>query len=219
MKLTVIFKAAAHLVISPVVVIYSHFTPKKIFYSTAMRHAEIVLLHIAKVEDGIKWKSLIAPNMSKIKTKRIRDAYGVVVRWIYSKANHENLVFVNWGYSSFRRLGFVPEGDGFRNIFLENDLFGFGRDQDRPVVGYVYDTMRPNFDGRGPSDLERFFNDYKSGAWKSDPLIVAFVDAMRATKLRGEARHGFDRGWTMTELNAREAIQIDPSTRLRSPRS
>ncbi len=115
--------------------------------------------------------------------KRFKDWYSAASQSIYNHANREKLIFVNWGYSSYERLSFLPETLGFANRFVENDLFGFGRDQERPIVGYVVDRQRPYFDGRGPTDLEQNLNDYVSGSWKSDPDAVAFLDAMRAAKM------------------------------------
>lgn len=182
MKLTVIFKALGHLVIAPNVILRSH-GKQKIFYSTAMRHARIVLEHISKERGGIPWKSAIAPNLEKIKTQSLRDAYARVTRAMYGHASRENLIFVNWGYSAMDRLGFMPEELGFTCHYVENDLFGFGRDQGRPVIGYLIDGQRPYFDGRGPSDLERLLNAYQSGAWKSDPDAVALLDGLRSSPM------------------------------------
>lgn len=182
MKLTVVFKALGHLVISPNVILRSR-GRNKIFYSTAMRHARIVLEHIAKEQGGIPWKSAIAPNLAKIKTPALRNAYSAVTKSLYRHASRENLIFVNWGYSAYDRVGFVPEDLGFTSYFVENDLFGFGRDQGRPVIGYLIDSQRPYFDGRGPSDLEGLLNAYKSGAWKTDPDAVALLDGLRSSPM------------------------------------
>lgn len=182
MKLTVALKALGHLLLAPNVILRSHGS-QKIYYSTAMRHAKIVLGHIAKERGGKPWKSLIAPNISKLGSDRLRAAYTRVSRKMYGHASRENLIFVNWGYSALDRVGFMPEELGFTSYYVENDLFGFGRDQGRPVIGYLIDSQRPYFDGRGPSDLEGLLNAYQSGAWKSDPDAVALLDGLRSSPM------------------------------------
>lgn len=183
MKLAVIFKAATHLMMSPRIVRQSHSTDRPIHYATSMRHATIVLDHLAIDEGGIPFKSQIVPNLAKLKSQFSKNLYGTIARSIYNRADRKGLIFVNWGYSAYDRLGFLPEDLGFDNRYLENDLFGFGRDQDRPIVGYLMDHQRPYFDGRGPTDMERMLNDYTSGAWKSDPDTVALIDALRHAKM------------------------------------
>lgn len=183
MELVVVFKAIVHLVISPWVVRRSKVSERPILYSTAMRHARIVLEHIAKQEGGIAYKSPVAPNIAKLKSAFLKRAYSKYATEIYRHADRKRLVFVNWGYSAYDRLGFYPEDLGFDNRYIENDLFGFGRDQNRPVVGYLIDRQRPYFDGRGPTDMEQMLNAYESGAWKSDPAALTFLETLRAAKM------------------------------------
>jgi len=183
MKLVVVLKSVVHLVISPWIVRRSQVATVPILYSTAMRRAIIVLQHIALQENGVAYKSPVAPNIAKLRSRWAKELYARCATAIYRHADRQKLVFVNWGYSAVDRLGFLPEDLGFDNRYVENDLFGFGRDQNRPVVGYLIDRQRPYFDGRGPTDMEQMLNDYESGAWKSDPAALTFLDTLRAAKM------------------------------------
>jgi capsular polysaccharide export protein len=183
MKISMILKAVIHLVIAPRVVFKSRSADRPIFFSTAMRNALIVLDHIAYHEGGTPYKSAVVPNLSKLKSRWSKNLYSSVAKSIYQSGNREKLVFVNWGYSAVDRLGFLPEELGFDNRYIENDLFGFGREQNRPIVGYLTDRQRPYFDGRGPTDMEQRLNNYRSGEWRNNPDAVAFLDALRSTRM------------------------------------
>lgn len=186
------FKAIKHLAAAPRLVQQSKTTDRPIYYAIAMPNGQIVLDHIAAQFGGTAYRSPVTPRTERLKIGLFRTIHDMVSRSIYRKANRDTVIFVSWGYSSPKRLGFVPQDLGFQNLYLENDLFGFGREQNRDIVGYMMDKQRPHFDGRGQTDLEDLLNAYPSGAWQADPDSVAFIAALRGSKMHKYSQYSAD---------------------------
>lgn len=177
------FIAIKHLAAAPRLVQKSRTTDRPIYYAIAMPKGQILLEHFAKQWGGIACKSPVTLKPERLKIRVFRTIHDMISRYIYRKVSRETVIFVNWGYSSSKALGFAPADLGFKDVYLESDLFGFGRDQNRAIVGYLMDKQRPHFDGRGPSDLEDLLNAYSSGDWQTDPDAAAFIVALRKAKM------------------------------------
>ncbi|MHC0052813.1 capsular polysaccharide export protein, LipB/KpsS family [Actibacterium sp. D379-3] len=160
----------------------SHLTHRPIYIATAMRHQKPMIRHLA-APDGL-WFRGITPRFRKRWHRVLKRPFSAVARAIYGLGNRKTLIFVHWGYSDKQRFGFDFRDLGYQVRYLENTLIGFGIKYGFPVIGYLSDSQRPYFDGRGPSDLEDILNATRPGDWRDDPAIADFVETARNSSLQ-----------------------------------
>ncbi|WP_158285722.1 hypothetical protein [Pseudohoeflea suaedae] len=156
---------------------FSWVSRKKVFYCAAIKKNRIALDHLARSSGASTWVPLLPYSFGSKQGRITRLAARMALR-IWRRANRANLVFVHWGSSWNRRLGFDPRTEGFESIYLEDDLIGFGATQNRPIAGYLCDARGIYYDGRNPSELEGLLQAYESGSWRQDAAEAEFVSLM-----------------------------------------
>ena len=174
-------KGLLHLFGLPWLVLRSNLSANRIYYATAMRKQGEVLVFIA--EDGVAWRPFFSPAFSIEAKEWYAGALIYTYKILYRLCPRDRVVFVCSGYSYLRRLGFNPASLGFKTCFIENDLIGFGVRENRGVVGYLYDTQAPYYDGRTATDLEDLLNNYQSGSWQRDPIAVALLENFKHSNM------------------------------------
>lgn len=110
-----------------------------------------------------------------------------VSRVAFRLAPRNVVIFAMWGYDDQNIFGLDLKALGYRTIYVETGLLGFGASERAPLISYMPDTRRAYFDGRGPSDLEALLNDLEPGWWRGDRDAEAFLDAVRRS---GQEKYG-----------------------------
>jgi len=170
-------KGFLHLCGLPWLVLRSNLSSKKIYFATAMRKQAEVLSYIAG--DDIAWRPWFSPKFAIGKKQWYAGVLISLYKVFYRLCPRDKVIFIQCGYSSHERLGFDPVEMGFKTQFIENDLIGFGVRENRSIIGYLYDTKAPYYDGRTATDLEQMLNDYVSGSWRNDAAEVEFVNTFK----------------------------------------
>lgn len=177
-------------------VVLSHLTARPIYIATAMRHQKRILRHLAR-PDGL-WYRGVTPRFRKRWHRILKRPFSALARMIYGFDNRNTLIFVNWGYSDKQRFGFQHQELGYPVRYLEDGMIGFGISSGFPIIGYLCDTKRPYFDGRGPTDLEATLGAMTAGQWRDDPDIVEFLETWRDSSLQKYPEYDADFGEPLT---------------------
>lgn len=175
---------------------------RKVYYAVSGRRHSIALKHLAISNGGVARRPYVPPKLPK-KQGWLYNYLASMLRSRWSLADKRNLTFVHWGYSWVFRLGFDPAMDGFNNLYLENDLVGFGATQGKGIVGYLCDSQAPYYEGRRATDLENMLNSYQSGDWQKSTDEAAFVSAF--TKSDQHKYMKYD-GISELKLDARDVL-------------
>lgn len=168
------------------------------FYLACGKQHSLELRHLSEKLGGVSKRPLTRLRLPPKETWLYDFLYKTLCS-LWNTSNKASLFFVQWGYSASCFLGFRPEEKGFKSVYLENDLIGFGSAQGRGIVGYVCDGKAPYFDGRKPTDLESLLNVYASGAWKLNKDESEFIYLIKQTALHKYSNYSGDTDLVLTE--------------------
>ena len=168
--------------------VVTRISSKRVYFAVNGRLPIPILLHLS--DNSCHRIVTTSPRISEHNFFLARAFYFITVIAL-KVAEVNRLVFVIYG-SDMKRFQISLKDLGCNVEYLERGLLEFHERDGTKIISYIRDSKRPYFDGRGLSELEELLLTTRYGSWRHDPILVAFLNASRESKLQKYKDMSFD---------------------------